>query len=693
MQLRGLLAPLPADSIQGMAEREPEVYKALFDLSQAIAGHPDLDTLCNALAGALRRVVAFDFLALALHDPTQDQLRLHALSASRPYQGGPTVLPAEGGHAGARVWREQKPLVLSPLEEEAPASEVIRQALQEGIRAMVLLPLTNGDRRLGILGFGFTEPYDSGKASLAFLERVASEFAVSVDAYLTRQALTHERDRMRVLFEITNALMSKLPMDELFAEISDQLSSVVAHDMAVVALLDKPSGQIHLSQLHSRGGIRFEPEETSARPEGLPAGEALATGKPVVVGEPDFHRFPSPLYLKYSRLGFRSGCSIPLSGRNGVSGVLDLGRTSGEPFLPDEVDLLVQVGRQIAVAMENSLAYRELARIRDQLATEKLYLEDEIRLDQNVGNMIGESAAFQSVLSSIQVVAPTSATVLIEGETGTGKELVARALHDLSGRSRRSFIKVNCAAIPATLLESELFGHEKGSFTGAFTQKIGRFELAHQGTLFLDEVGEIPLELQSKLLRAIQEQELERLGGTRTIRVDVRFIAATNRSLKQMVEQGKFRGDLYYRLHVFPLTVPPLRERKDDIPLLVRYFTQKYAKRMNRHIDSIPAGAMAALAAYDWPGNIRELQNVIERSVILSTRGALQVAIPEVTPGPQPQPRLRQPAAAERERILRALAESGGKVAGPDGAATRLGLKRTTLQSRMKKFGIERQYH
>ena len=256
--------------------------------------------------------------------------------------------------------------------------------------------------------------------------------------------------------------------------------------------------------------------------------------------------------------------------------------------------------------------------IKDKLATEKLYLEDEIRFDQNVGTMIGESPAFQAVLRGIQVVAPTDATVLIQGETGTGKELVARALHDLSGRSQRSFIKVNCAAIPATLLESELFGHEKGSFTGAFAQKIGRFELAHQGTLFLDEIGEIPLELQSKLLRAIQEQELERLGGNRTIKVDVRLIAATNRNLKQMVDEGKFRSDLYYRLHVFPLTVPPLRERKEDIPLLIRYFTQKHARRMNRPIESIPSAAIEALTNYEWPGNIRELQNVIERSVILS---------------------------------------------------------------------------
>jgi formate hydrogenlyase transcriptional activator len=372
-------------------------------------------------------------------------------------------------------------------------------------------------------------------------------------------------------------------------------------------------------------------------------------------------------------------------------GVLDLARKSGEPFTGDEVDLLMQVARQIAIATENSLAYRELSQMRDKLATEKLYLEDEIRFDQNLGNMIGESMPFQAVQRAIQVVAPTDATVLIQGETGTGKELVARALHDLSGRSKRSFIKVNCAAIPATLLESELFGHEKGSFTGAFAQKIGRFELADQGTLFLDEVGEIPLELQSKLLRAIQEQELERVGGNRTIRVDARLIAATNRDLKQMVEEGTFRGDLYYRLHVFPLTVPPLRERREDIPLLIRYFTQKHARRMNRPIESIPSAAIESLTNYEWPGNIRELQNVIERSVILSPGRVLQVAMPEIARNAAPA-KTRADDAAERKRILEALRECEGRVAGPTGAAERLGLRRTTLQSRMKKLSIERQY-
>ncbi len=682
----------PLGTIMDVAIQDSEVYKALFDLSQSIAGHNDLKTLCDSLAVALRRVVAFDALALVLHDPVHDQLRLHALSTNRPYPENPAVLPTDGDHVGAMVWREQKPLILSQLEKETQCDDVIQQVLDQGIHALTLVPLSNGDRRLGILAFGFTKSFQADEEEIRFLQRVASEFAVAVDGYLTRQALMHERDRTRVLFDITNALVSKLPMDELFSAISGQLCRVVAYDSAVMTLLDRATGEIHLTGLHSPGDPHLVPEESSGRPEGMPVGEALATGKPVVTTGLDFERFSSPIYRKYADLGFRSNCSIPLDSGNGILGGLDLVRKAEEPFSQEEVDLLVQVARQIAIATENSLSYQELSEIKDKLATEKLYLEDEIRLDRNIGSMVGESPAFQAVLRSLQVVAPTDATVLIEGETGTGKELVARAIHDVSGRSKRSFIKVNCAAIPATLLESELFGHEKGSFTGAYAQKIGRFELAHQGTLFLDEIGEIPLELQSKLLRAIQEQEFERLGGNRTIRVDARFIAATNRNLKQMVDEGKFRSDLYYRLHVFPLTVPPLRERKGDIPLLIRYFTQKYAKQMSRPIEEIPSAAIEVLSGYSWPGNIRELQNVIERSVILSPGRMLQIALPEIPKSSDVALPPRLDSSAERERILQALQECGGKVAGPNGAAARLGLQRTTLQSRMKKLGIERLY-
>jgi formate hydrogenlyase transcriptional activator len=310
--------------------------------------------------------------------------------------------------------------------------------------------------------------------------------------------------------------------------------------------------------------------------------------------------------------------------------------------------------------------------------------------------IVGSSPALRAVLDQVRIVAPTGATVLIEGETGTGKELVARAVHELSGRSKGSFVKVNCAAIPASLLESELFGHEKGSFTGAVAQKIGRFELAHGGTLFLDEIGEMPLELQPKLLRAIQDQEFERVGGNRTIHTDARLVAATNRDLKAMVEDNKFRADLYYRLHVFPLHVPPLRDRREDIPLLARYFVQKHADRMGRNIDTIPTSVLEALTNYNWPGNIRELQNVLERSVILTNGGVLRVPMTELigktSPMPLKETSSAEPHNGERARILNALEEARGQVGGPDGAAARLGLKRTTLQSRMRKFNISRQF-
>jgi len=682
------------DTISNAECPDSELYRALFDLSQAISGHADIETLCGALAASLRRVIRFESIGLVLHDARRDELRLHAVAANGPPDLRTITSPATGENEFARVWREQKPVMFNPREAGEPWIELLREVPESELRSIILVPLSAGDRRLGILGFGFNPEAKPDETMQAFLGRVAPEIAVSVDSFLTRKALLEDRDRLRVLSEITEALVSKLPLDELFSTISEQLSRVVAHDFAVITLLHKNTGELRLSGLLAPGGMLVSVDETAARPKGLPSGEALATGKPVVMTDHDFERFPSPLYQKYAAQ-FRSGCSIPLIGVNGPLGTLQLGRKNEGGFTEEEVDLLVRVGRQIAVAVANSLAYCELAELKDRLVTEKLYLEDEIRFDQNMGNMVGESAAFQAVMRAVHVVAPTDATVLIQGEMGTGKELIARAIHDLSSRSQRSFIKVNCAAIPATLLESELFGHEKGSFTGALAQKLGRFELAHQGTLFLDEIGEIPLELQPKLLRALQEQELERPGGNRTIRVDVRIIAATNRNLKQMVADGKFLSDLYYRLQVFPLTVPPLRERREDIPVLIRFFTQKYANRMDQAIEEIPSTALEALTNYDWPGNIRELQNLVERSVILSPGRVLQIAVPDVAPdagGLQSGPPMRRDKDAERDRILKALLLSGGKVSGAGGAAARLGLRRTTLQSRMKKLNIERRF-
>jgi formate hydrogenlyase transcriptional activator len=361
-----------------------------------------------------------------------------------------------------------------------------------------------------------------------------------------------------------------------------------------------------------------------------------------------------------------------------------------EAYSETDLEFLQQVAKQVAVAVENALAYEEITRLKNKLAEEKLYLEEEIRSEHGFEDIIGDSKALKRVLDQVQVVAPTDSTVLIQGETGTGKELIARAIHRLSGRRERTFVKLNCAAIPTGLLESELFGHERGAFTGAISRKAGRFELADQGTIFLDEVGEIPLELQSKLLRVLQEQEFERLGSTKTIRVNVRLIAATNRDLKSLVEAKQFRGDLYYRLNVFPLTMPPLRDRREDIPTLVRYFTQHYAVRMNKPIHTIPAATLDTLSRYAWPGNIRELENLVERSVILTQGTDLQMPLSElkVEGSPTPAPTTLQD--TEREHILRTLQETRWVIGGPGGAAVRLGLKRTTLTSKMKKLGIIR---
>ena len=683
------------DMIGAVGASSTEIYEAVVALSRSIAGRTDLRSLLEGVAESLSRIVSFDHVGLILHDPNGNVMRGHILNAPGNPEITHLALPVDQDPAGW-VWRNQQPLIISRLDSESRWPHFVGRARGEfGISTLILVPLSAGESRLGAFGFSSVAPYDPCPSEIAFLERVATEFAVAVESFLARQEAIKERDRLRTLFDITNALVSKLPADELFSAISAQLSKVIPHDFSVLTLRDW-TGNLEMVALHFTGAKLFEKEQGHIDPEGMPTAEALATGKPVVVRDLNIARYTSPQYRRFVDMGCKSACSVPLVTTNGTLGTLEIARTTGDVWTDDDLEFLVQVARQIAIAVENSLSYRELSEIKERLATEKVYLEDEIRLDHNNGNMVGEGAAFQSILSSIQIVAPTDATVLILGETGTGKELVARAIHELGSRKKGSFVKVNCAAIPSSLLESELFGHEKGSFTGAVAQKIGRFELAHGGTLFLDEIGEMPLELQPKLLRAIQDQEFERVGGNRTIRTDVRFVAATNRNLKAMVDENTFRMDLYYRLHVFPLEVPPLRERREDIPLLIRYFVQKHAQRMGRRIETIPAQAMEALTNYDWSGNIRELQNVIERSVILSAGSELHVAMPEFIGKAAPVALHGRPSniseAAERTRILQALKDAKGMVGGPNGAAARLGLARTTLQSRMRKYNIGRSY-
>ena len=686
----------PADSIIRISgengTRRDALYRAVMALSRSIAGCTDLRSLLAGAAESLRQIVSFDHVALILHD--SNGMQGHILNEPCNPVITSLRLPVDQDPAGW-VWLHQRPLVLTAVQSETRWPDFVRRARDFNITTLMLVPLTTGNNRLGAFGFGTVAPLDPSPAEIAFLERVASEFAVAVESFLAKQEAVRERDRLRTLFDITDALVSKLDRDELFAAISDQLSKVIRHDCALLTLCNETGG-LDVYALHSTMPQLLDELKRPFNPVGMPAEQVLASGKPVVACKADIDRYPNPNFRRFLALGFKSICSVPLIARNRIIGTLALNRLTDEIWNSEDVEFLVQVASQIGLTVSNSLAFGEMAEMKERLATEKLYLEDEILLDHNIGNMVGDGPAFQSVVNGIQTVAPTGATVLIMGETGTGKELVARAVHDLSGRSTGSFVKVNCAAIPASLLESELFGHEKGSFTGAVAQKIGRFELAHGGTLFLDEIGEMPLELQPKLLRAIQDQEFERVGGNRTIRTDARLVAATNRNLKAMVEENKFRADLYYRLHVFPLHVPPLRDRREDIPLLTRYFVQKHAQRMGRNIETIPTSVLDALTNYCWPGNIRELQNVLERSVILTNGSVLQVPMTElmgktisITLNGRPP---AEPPNAERSSILKALEEARGQVGGPDGAAARLGLKRTTLQSRMRKFNISRRF-
>lgn len=504
-------------------------------------------------------------------------------------------------------------------------------------------------------------------------------------------AMEQESQRLKLLLEMTNTLVSNLELRDLLRAISASIRLVMQCDAVAVCLPDADGRHLHVSAMDFPENRGFAQEDIVVPIEGTVPGVVFITGKPVAGTKPDTTDERAGAVTVLAE-GIASNCILPLVSRNRTLGLLMLGRRAECIFSPADVDFLMRAAGQVAIAIENALAYREIAELKDRLAQEKLYLEQEIRSDADVEGMVGivgQSPALRQVLHLVDTVAASDSTVLLLGETGTGKELIARALHDRSHRKDHTLVKLNCAAIPTGLLESELFGHERGAFTGAITQKIGRLELADRGTLFLDEVGDIPLELQPKLLRALQEREFERLGSNRTKRVDVRLVAATNRDLQRMMEDKQFRSDLYYRLNVVPIRIPPLRERPEDIPLLVRYFTQKYALRMQKNMDSISAATMRQLTRWHWPGNIRELENVVERAVVLSRTGRLEISVPELAEGVSAARPARVLDFDERDRILRVLKETRGRVGGPDGAAVRLGLKRTTLITRMKKLGID----
>jgi formate hydrogenlyase transcriptional activator len=613
---------------------------------------------------------------------------------------GSMLIGPKGGSCGTAVYRKE-PVYVTDILSDPIWDHYRHLLLPYGIRAVWSRPLftTNG-KVLGTFAIHYREPRSPGDADLQVIENASHIAGIAIERHLNKKSLRFERDRLRLLLEITNSMTSKLDLPRLVETLSTNLLRVTRCDFCALLLPDADSPQLRATILYnpaSRGSII---DGTRVPLKGSTCGKAFLSGKNQHINRlEDFRDDPETygsgegrnFFERVMAEGLKSGCELPLVGRKGIVGVLAAFSRSERAFSEDEFAFLEQVTRQVAIAVENTLEFEKATEDRVSETRRRLYLEDEIRGE--FGSIVGESPALKSALQLVSVVAPTGSSVMIQGETGTGKELIARAIHNLSDRRERPFVKLNCAAIPLGLLESELFGHEKGAFTGAIAQKTGRFELANKGTLFLDEVGDIPLELQAKLLRVLQEQEFERLGSNRTHKVDVRLIAATHRDLPAMVKQTTFREDLYYRLKVFPIHVPALRQRTEDIPKLVRHFTEFYARRMNKRIDTIPPETMDALVRYRWPGNVRELQNFIERAVILSPHTVLRAPTAELEPfsdHKSPNMMMTGLEEVERDHILRALEASKWVVGGRNGAAERIGMKRTSLVYKMRKLRIIR---
>jgi formate hydrogenlyase transcriptional activator len=668
----------PAAHGKSLASR----YEALARIAELIRCHSEEKVLFQTCANELHQVVAFD--GLSWLDPAANWVQWHFLE---PYE---SALEARAVRDTPKeetvawwVYQNQLPVVIPFIDREANFPLVIERVSKLGFRSLCALPLSTAHRKLGSLVFASHLDDAYSHYDQEFLSVVANQIAVALDD-------ARAQARLRLLLDITNRIVTKLDLRDLLHEIVASIRHFMQCDSVGVALPDPEDGELR------RYVVDHAEYEISVGPASERTKTVFRTGKPLIATKEEIAADPQGALTNLSL------CLYPLIIRERVLGVLGFGSSRENVFSEDDLSFFSQVANQIALAVENSLAYGQVSELKDKLAQENVYLESEIRSELHFEEIVGNSEPLRRVQQEIETVAPADSTVLIYGETGTGKELIARALHNLSSRKSNAFVKLNCAAIPTGLLESELFGHEKGAFTGAITQRVGRFELANRGTIFLDEVGEIPLELQPKLLRVLQEREFERLGSTRTIRTDARLIAATNRDLKTMVEEQRFRSDLYYRLNVFPIRVPSLRERKEDIPQLVRHFVKEFSRRNQRVIDTIPSETMQALVRYRWPGNIRELQNVIERAVIISRGPVLNVALAELTTdvASTSAPAVIAAKSASREslqetleeternQILHALEEANGVVAGANGAAARLGVKRSTLQLRMQKLGI-----
>lgn len=681
--------------------REPEQsiaarYETLIRISNSIRARQEPQHLFELLAHELSHVIQFD--AIAQFDDSANKLRWHLGPACRPQEHCPSEVD-DTENLPRFVYHTQETLVLDLLDGDTRFPQLAQKMREAGLKSLCAFPLTTAHRRLGSLVVGSAHPHAYSPEQVRFCRLVADQIALAMDDAINFQASQKAQERLGLLLDLTNRVVSNLNLREVLREISGQVRRVMRCDDVGIDLPDPEGGlRTYALDFDEAGSPVKEGYEPTAD-ETSPAVRAFRTAEATLQSGEEVED-------KLAReAGIRTIAHVPLIGREGTVGVLSLGTRLENGFQEDDLPFLKQVAHQVAIAIENARAFGEVSDQKNTLAQQKVYLEDEIRTELKFEEIVGRSEALRRVLEQIETVAPTDSTVLIFGETGSGKELIARAVHNLSSRKSGAFVKLNCAAIPTGLLESELFGHEKGAFTGAIAQRVGRFELANRGTVFLDEIGEVPLELQPKLLRVLQEREFERLGSTRTLRTDARLIAATNRDLEGLVSEQKFRSDLYYRLNVFPVRVPALRERPEDIPLLVRHFVQQLSRRLGKVIDAVSSETMSALTRYPWPGNIRELQNVIERAVILATGPVLTVRTDDLRVSnhvPASAPETARPTIAaasvgiirealeeaEREQILAALKQSHWIVAGPEGAATRLGLKRSTLQSRMQKYGI-----
>src|SRR5262245_45392785 len=679
--------------------RQLERERLMLETNNAVVTQLDLRELVRAVSLCLREVLQPDVTGISLYDPETNQFRAYFFDLPDnlpPIEEG-TPMPLEGT-VGGLAFMSGRPVFMSRPDPAISSNEFDRRLIEAGIRSGGVVPLIAHERKLGFLGVGSFREDAFSEADQELLCHIANQIAIAVEnalnferARAAEQEANRHSDRLQLLLKVNNAIASALDLPALFPAVSASLRQVFRHDFAVMGIYDEQMGELRAYAMDGGDGLSFLEEGMLVPLDGTPPGLAITTKQVVIIGPGDTEKFSSELIRRAVEQGLRSSCTAPLLRHNRVIGAMSIVSKTEAAFNQADGELLMQIAGQVAIAVENALAYREIDALKNKLASEKLYLEDEIRTEHNFEELIGASQLFKRILKQVETVAPTDSTVLIRGETGTGKELIARAIHSLSGRNERTLVKINCAAIPTGLLESELFGHEKGAFTGAIAQRVGRFELAHKGTLFLDEVGDIPFELQPKLLRVLQEQEFERLGSARTQKVDVRLIAATNADLEQLVADKKYRSDLYYRLNVFPITIPPLRERTEDIPALTRFFTQKYARRLKKRIEAIPTEVMTALTNYRWPGNVRELEHFIERAVVLTPGPELEVSLSELkSSAPVVPVKISTLEDAERGHIIRALDEANWVIGGPNGAAARLGMKRTTRQSKMQKLGISR---